>query len=427
MHLLILEVVVKLSNYGSEQKRIIAIESDLLENPLTLQERMKYSETIFDERINAKVADLLSQGVKLGRELEKLAQRGINIIFKDHYENNDIFDIFEGKPRMLFVVGNHTLLNKNVPGMAYSYEDFKSASAPVVLVADRPINILLGYSDIIDRLESGNVVLISDSYRGKSNLQATIYDNKKGENSINKKVFIYGSRTQEEIPKSVQESLEAIRNQKIKILIGDSEKGVDNEIIDYLRFSPKYPYVDIFTVKQKPRVKVEPEWTTRLINTDKSLKPQQKQMVKDREMANEADWGLGIFNPISKNRYDAIQVSSGTLRNSIQMLLNDKAVKFFFVINGNVEYRNLANIEQLKKLIELYKDEKISESEKIDILTSKGVKESELPNLVKYAKISKKFDELLKIELKELESKQITRQEKEDKKAEQLTFDLFNN
>ena len=51
------------------------------------------------------------------------------------------------------------------------------------------------------------------------------------------------------------------------------------------------------------------------------FKSQQRQMAKDRAMANDADWGMALFNPIEKNRYGALQVSSGTLRNTIQMLI----------------------------------------------------------------------------------------------------------
>ncbi len=86
------------------------------------------------------------------------------------------------------------------------------------------------------------------------------------------------------------------------------------------------------------------------------------------------------------------------------MLLSNKAVKFFFIINGSVEFKNLKRIEQLRNIIELYQNEKISDSEKVDILSSKGVKYDDNPSLVKYSKISKKFEELLKIEIKELKS-----------------------
>lgn len=149
-----------------------------------------------------------------------------------------------------------------------------------------------------------------------------------------------------------------------------------------------------------PRVKVENEWQTKIIFTDSSLKPQEQQMVKDRAMADAADWGLAIFKPITKNRYGAIQVSSGTLRNTIQLLLDKKAVKFFYVFDNKVEVANLKTIADLKSVIEKYKEETLTSNEMEEILSSKGVEKDAEPSNVKYTKINKKFEELLKNEQK---------------------------
>ena len=47
-----------------------------------------------------------------------------------------------------------------------------------------------------------------------------------------KRVFISG-RSQRSIPKAAQDSLDAIIKQGIEFLIGDSDKGVDSEIVDF--------------------------------------------------------------------------------------------------------------------------------------------------------------------------------------------------
>lgn len=230
----------------------------------------------------------------------------------------------------------------------------------------------------------------SDRYRKIANL--------KKETKSSKKVFISGSRTQEMIPENVQHSLDLIKQQQIKILIGDSEKGVDNEIINYLRLAPKYLEVEIYSIKTKARVKVEEEWELKVIETEKKLKPQEKQMEKDRVMANQADWGLAVFNPITKNRYGAIQVSAGTLRNTIQLLLNKRSVKFFYVYETKVEVVNLKHISELKKVIDSYQEEQLSLEEIEMIGTSKGVKPTDNLAMIKYQKIMQKFLELLKKE-----------------------------
>ena len=110
------------------------------------------------------------------------------------------------------------------------------------------------------------------------------------------------------------------------------------------------------------------------------------------------DWGLAIFRPITKNRYGAIQVSSGTLRNTIQMLLNNKSVKFFYVFNNRILVENLKTIKDLNMILDEYKSEVLSSDEKEEILSAKGVKSNVEPALIKYDKIIKKFEELLKCE-----------------------------
>ncbi len=82
-------------------------------------------------------------------------------------------------------------------------------------------------------------------------------------------IFVSGSRSQAEIPQVVQHSLEAIVEQNFGILIGDSDKGVDRDTIDYLRV-PLYENVTIFTIGDQPRVKTETTWRVRKIGADRS-------------------------------------------------------------------------------------------------------------------------------------------------------------
>ncbi|WP_349626058.1 hypothetical protein [Leuconostoc citreum] len=414
-----------MSNYDLKEKEIIAIESDLLNNPLTLEEKLNIAANKVDDRLFEKISYLLRQGVKLGIELEKLSQRGVQIVFYKDKLSNSLFKYFVGKPRILFVVGNLKLLKKDLSRTIYSYSDFQLSSTPTVFITDRSIKDLLLFTDIIDSISKGKTILVSDRYYGKSNINTRPVKKNNVLNQSNKKVFISGSRTQEDLPRSVQKSLEAIKKQKIEILVGDSEKGVDNEIINYLRLYPKYPLVNIYHIKQKPRVKVEPEWNTHFIATNQSQKPQHKQMVKDRVMATEADWGLAIFNPIVKNRYNSLQVSSGTLRNTIQLLLNKKAVKFFFVINGNIEVQNLKSIDQLKEVLQLYQKEKLTEIEKHEILTSQGVNLNDKPAQVKYGKIYKKFEELLNVEIKDSNMNNTKKNNSKKNRAEQISIFKF--
>lgn len=396
-----------MSRYSAIEKQQIMLYSDLLDNPLSIKELSLLQEVsgnqLLDENqldklsvpknLKNKVLYLLSQGVKLGFEIGKLEQRGIQILFLDQLvDSNSVLEQFSYEPQLFFTIGNERMLTDEIVKIVKTAKEAISSQDPVILIGDTNFENLLRNRNISKKIADGQIVIISDRYREKANLKKEI--------KSNKKVFISGSRTQEVIPENVQRSLELIKQQQIKILIGDSEKGVDNEIIDYLRLAPKYSEVEIYSIKAKARVKVEEEWKLKIIETEKSLNPQEKQMEKDRVMADQADWGLAVFNPITKNRYGAIQVSAGTLRNTIQMLLNKKAVKFFYVYETKVEVANLKNISELRQVIETFQDERLVLEEKEIILSAKGVKQTDNISMIKYQKIMQKFLELLKKEEK---------------------------
>lgn len=387
------------------EKQQIMLYSDLLDNPLSIEELSLLQEIsgnqLLDEshldqlsipkNIKNKVSYLLSQGVKLGFEIDKLEQRGVKILFLNQsVVSKSILEKFHYKPQLLFSIGNDRILADERVKIVRTTKEATLSEEPVILIGDTSFEILLRNTEIVKKLTTDQIILLSDRYRKIANL--------KKETKSSKKVFISGSRTQEMIPENVQHSLDLIKQQQIKILIGDSEKGVDNEIINYLRLAPKYLEVEIYSIKTKARVKVEEEWELKVIETEKKLKPQEKQMEKDRVMANQADWGLAVFNPITKNRYGAIQVSAGTLRNTIQLLLNKRSVKFFYVYETKVEVVNLKHISELKKVIDSYQEEQLSLEEIEMIGTSKGVKPTDNLAMIKYQKIMQKFLELLKKE-----------------------------
>lgn len=407
-------------NYNDIEKQQIMLMSDLLSDSMTLNEiiqlrkfsnntnhiiqREDIEHASLDCELKNKVISLLAQGLKLGVRLEQLSQRGIKILFPTKLNiSTDILNRFNSHPNLLFTIGNINLFTNNDIKIIDKYLYLKQCSNvdKIIFIADRNFDTLLRYNDISKRLMDGNLLMISDSYHSKTNLKHTDkQENRPLRGTINKKVFISGSRSQVVIPQIAQNSLDLIRKQNIEVLIGDSEKGVDNEIIDYFRLAPSYPSLTIFTIKQKARVKVENEWDTKSIETDPSLKPQARQMMKDRAMADEADWGLAIFKPIILNRYKSIQVSSGTLRNSIQLLLNKKAVKFFYLYENEIQSKDLKSITDLEEIIEQYKNEKLSHTEIGDILSARGIKAGTDPAVEKYNKINKKFLELLKNERK---------------------------
>lgn len=427
--------------YSAIEKQQIMILSDLLNSPLTIEEVIEVQKSNLDidklidkesiesssisEELKNKIINLLGQGMKLGIELDKLAKRGIEINFLENCRTFDfVYKGFEIRPKFLFTIGNSELFSKNSAKLVFKYSDFKKNETykdkDVIFIADRKLDLLLRYEDITNKLINKSLILISNSYRTKSNLEVRSEANitqSKSEANITQskskanitqskskgKVFISGSRSQREIPQNVQHSLKLIMKNNIDVLIGDSDKGVDKEIIDYFRGT--YNQLEIFSIKSKPRVEIEKEWKQRLVNPPKSLKPQEQQMFKDRIMADEADWGLAVFNPFTKNRYGTIQISSGTLRNTIQLLLNNKSVKFFYLFENEITVSNLKTIEDLEKVIMQYKNENVPKNEAAQIKSVNSLNNNSNIAELKYEKIYLKFKELLKSERKIIDEK----------------------
>lgn len=247
-------------------------------------------------------------------------------------------------------------------------------------------------------LREARALLVSDVLRTCASVRPSLRGAGAQDSSFRaRNVFVSGSRSQTLIPKVAQDSLEAIKSQGIGVLIGDSNRGVDREVIDFLR-APLYENVTLFTISSSPRVKAEAEWRVRAIEADSSLKPKQRQTVKDRVMADEADWGMALFDPIQKNRYGSLQVSSGTLRNVVQMLLQGKPVKFFYLYEGEVRSSNLRSCADLESLIEGYRSERLTEQERESVLLARGVPSDADASLVRFQRIMTKYRSLIRCE-----------------------------
>ena len=403
--------------YTEEQKSLIMLYGDLLGGSLSPAEKadLKRALAASDGDIEAavstlsldesvKVRDLLAKGLKLSLELEKLGQRGIYVLFPEAGMAGRLGDFFSCDPAILFAIGSASLLDDKASAVFVSLAAFKAAGCNGILIADRPIDALLRVGEVVEAVRSACALLVSDLVKSRATVKPALRTAKGsgGERALErpeKRVFISGSRSQRSIPKAVQDSLDAIIKQGIGVLVGDSDKGVDSEIIDFLRM-PLYEHVTIYTIFSSPRVAPEPEWGVRSIEADASLKPQQRQMAKDRAMVNDADWGLALFNPIEKNRHGALQVSSGTLRNTIQMLLQGKMVKFFYVFEGEMACRVLKKLEDLESLIVGYEFERLSNFEVELILSARGVSPDDNAAQVKSKKILAKYRSLLKDEKK---------------------------
>ncbi|MGI6221586.1 MAG: hypothetical protein ACOYIP_06950 [Coriobacteriales bacterium] len=399
--------------YNEEQKIQLMLLGDLLGSPLapfereTLRMSLKNSRSSIQEVLEElptetaeKASALLAKGFKLSLELNKLSQRGVSVVFPEDANIECLGDYFQYEPAFLFAAGELALLEDSEATRSLSLAAFKNTGCNGIFIADRAFDSLLRDEQIAVALRESRALLVSDALNSRATINPRPQNTRDsyGEGvRPSKCVFISGSRSQTLIPKIVQDSLETIISQGIGVLIGDSDKGVDKEIIDFLRV-PLYENVTIFTISTYPRVEAETTWQVRTIDADQSLKPQQRQMVKDRIMADEADWGMALFDPIAKNRHGSLQVSSGTLRNAIQMLLQGKMVKFFYLYEGEMLSENLKCLADLEAIIASYRNEHLSDAERNAILSARGVSPADDASAIKAKKVMAKYNSLRKSE-----------------------------
>lgn len=215
-----------------------------------------------------------------------------------------------------------------------------------------------------------------------------------------KQVFLSGSRSFVALTDEVYESLQKIIQQGLGIVLGDASQGVDAVVAQFLR-QMQYPYVAVYTLSARAGFKLDKQWQVRRIKVAQgNFTAQERHMQKDRQMGEVADWGLAIFDPISLNRYGNLQVSAGTLRNTIQLLLRHKPVKFFYIFEQQRRVANLKRLSDLEEVLARFAQENLSAEEASMIYEAKSVSHTQPANQIKAKRLMKKYQELLQKEQK---------------------------
>lgn len=215
-----------------------------------------------------------------------------------------------------------------------------------------------------------------------------------------KQVFLSGSRSFVALTDEVYESLRKIMQQGLGIVLGDASQGVDAVVAQFLR-QMQYPYVTVYTLSARAGFKLDKRWQVRRIKVAQgNFTAQERHMQKDRQMGEVADWGLAIFDPISLNRYGNLQVSAGTLRNTIQLLLRHKPVKFFYIFEQQLSVTNLKQLSDLEEVLARFAQEHLSTEEASMIYEAKSVSHTQPANQIKAERLMKKYQELLRKERK---------------------------
>ncbi len=178
-----------------------------------------------------------------------------------------------------------------------------------------------------------------------------------------RKIFISGSISSKEIPKDIIKSVDDCQKKNYTILIGDAP-GIDKNIQDMLK-ADNYKNVEVYHVGPSPRNLSDRDWIVRRISVDienekffKNRKyTREAQMLKDKAMSNDADFGLVIWKDTSKNRFGKTSVSKGSLNNIYNLLVQNKYVGLFYIPKpekGIMKFKNIVEFEEqiIEKLVQ---------------------------------------------------------------------------
>ena len=153
----------------------------------------------------------------------------------------------------------------------------------------------------------------------------------------------------------------------LHIVVGDSERGVDSNIVAYL-YERGYSNVSIYSIHSTSRIRrLLPGWSFQQITPDiparhdKNGSPTNRRKLetyKDRAMCEACNFALVIWqDTYSNRRFGQTSVSAGSLRNAVQLLLAGKPVTMYHRSESDVsgedfthhEYRSISALEAFVK------------------------------------------------------------------------------
>ncbi|MCL2189175.1 MAG: hypothetical protein FWC16_09675 [Defluviitaleaceae bacterium] len=164
------------------------------------------------------------------------------------------------------------------------------------------------------------------------------------------KIFVAGPRAITALGKMVEDRLYNIYEKKHTIIVGDAN-GIDKAVQMYFS-TLAYPHVTVYSSNGKVRNNLG-NWQVESVSVANNVKGFDFYAMKDKAMADTADYGFMIWNGESK----------GTLNNIINLLNNNKKSLVYFTpqndfvcvddfekLNALVNYCNDGTKSLLKKL-----------------------------------------------------------------------------
>jgi len=149
-------------------------------------------------------------------------------------------------------------------------------------------------------------------------------------------VFIAGSRQLSRLPAEVRSRIDTMTDKGFQILVGDAN-GADKAVQRYLA-DKGYPNVLVHCMENHCRNNVG-DWPTRQVPAPNGARGFDYYSVKDRAMADAAEYGLMLWDGKSK----------GTINNVVNLSRHNKPVVVYVALTKT--FQTVRSIEDLKDVL----------------------------------------------------------------------------
>lgn len=149
-------------------------------------------------------------------------------------------------------------------------------------------------------------------------------------------VFVAGSRQISRLPAEVRKRIDTMIDKRFQILVGDAN-GADKAIQRYLA-NKAYPNVVVHCVENHCRNNVG-QWPTRQVPAPSGARGFDYYSVKDRAMAEAAEYGLMLWDGKSK----------GTINNVVSLSRQNKLVVVY--VAPTRSFQTVRSLEDLKDVL----------------------------------------------------------------------------
>lgn len=150
------------------------------------------------------------------------------------------------------------------------------------------------------------------------------------------KIFIAGPRSEKILNDDIKNKLFNIAEKHFDILIGDAS-GIDKSVQKYYK-SINYSHVRVYISGNNIRNNIG-LWPVYKIIPSDNIKGFDFYALKDKKMAEDADYGFMIWNGKSK----------GTLNNIINLIYLDKKLSLYFI--PHKKFYGISTLNEMRKII----------------------------------------------------------------------------